>query len=180
MLKDNFDRILWGLLAVTLVALAAVLSGLGGGPAGGPAARLDKALEREMAYQARGSLLQRLYDPVDALHRAGQPQQALLKLDELARRYPQEAHGYILKGEILSAMGGLDEAVAAYVEGVRLNGDYVDRNSPLSRRAEIEQVVDEGLRVIGARARANPDNRSLAVALRQVNYLRSRLAGGCE
>jgi hypothetical protein len=34
--------------------------------------------------------------------------------------------------------------------------------------------------VIGGRARANPENHSLAVALKNVNYLRSRLAGGCE
>ena len=74
----------------------------------------------------------------------------------------------------------LDEAVATFVEGVRLNGDYVDGKSPLSRRLEIGKVTDEGLEVIGRRARANPENRSAVVALKNVNYLRSRLAGGCE
>jgi hypothetical protein len=34
--------------------------------------------------------------------------------------------------------------------------------------------------VIGARARANPGNLSMAQSLKNVNYLRSRLAGGCE
>ena len=33
---------------------------------------------------------------------------------------------------------------------------------------------------IGARAAANPDNRSIAAAMRKINYLKSRLAGGCE
>jgi hypothetical protein len=178
MLKDAFDKTLWFLLAVTLIALVVVLAGhaTGGGES---AAGLDKA-ERQMAYQARVDLLGKLYGPVETLTRAGDLQAALFKLDELARLYPQEAHGSILKGEILGRMGALEESVASYVAGVRLNGDYVDRKSPLSRRTEIQKVTDEGLRVIGSRARANPGNRSLAVALNNVNYLRSRLAGGCE
>ncbi len=181
MLKDAFDKILWSLLAVTLVALVVVLAGHAtGGGTGKRAAGLDKALERQMAYQARVDLLGKLYGPVETLSRAGDLQTALFKLDELRRLYPQEAHGAILKGEILGRMGALEESVASYVEGVRLNGDYVDRKSPLSRRAEIQKVTDEGVRVIGSRARANPGNRSLAVALNNVNYLRSRLAGGCE
>jgi hypothetical protein len=112
MLKDAFDKMLWSLLVVTLVALAVVLSGLGSGErAGEKTASLDKALEREMAYQARVNFLQKLYDPVESLRRSGELQAALFKLDELARSYPNEAHGRILKGEILYGMGALDEAV---------------------------------------------------------------------
>jgi tetratricopeptide (TPR) repeat protein len=179
MLKDVFDKFLWFALVATLVALAAVLAGPVGGGVSAPAGP-DKAMERALASQARANLLQKLYGPVESLRQAGELQAALFKLDELARSYPNEAHGRILKGEILGSMGALDEAVASYVEGVRLNGDYVDRKSPLSRRAAIEKAADEGLRVIGGRARANPGNRSLAMALNNVNYLRSRLAGGCE
>jgi hypothetical protein len=77
-------------------------------------------------------------------------------------------------------MGALDEALSSYVEGVKLNGDYVDAKSPLSRRAEIQRLVDEGLKDIGRRTAADPGNRSLAVSREKVNYLKSRLAGGCE
>jgi tetratricopeptide (TPR) repeat protein len=181
MLKDAYDKILWLLLAATLTSLVFVLLEQGSGStAGNHPVAADKALEREMAYQARIELLQKLYSPVESLRHAGDSQAALFKLDELIRRYPTEAHGHILKGEILHAMGALDEAVACYVEGVRLDADYVDRKSPLSRRSDIQKVADEGLQVIGSRARANPGNRSLASALQNVNYLRSRLAGGCE
>jgi tetratricopeptide (TPR) repeat protein len=181
MLKDAYDKILCSLLAVTLVALVVVFLGhrSAGGAAKGPSGP-DKALEREMAYRARVEFITRLYAPVDSLRRAGDPQGALFKLDELLRLYPNEAHGRILQGEILHGMGALDEAVARYVEGVRLNGDYVDRKSPLSRRSEIQKAADEGLKVIGARVKANPGNRSMAESLKNVNYLRSRLAGGCE
>ncbi len=181
MLKDAYDRIISALLVVTLVALVCLLAGRGAdaGPHRNPAG-LDKAMERATAYQARLEFLQKLYGPVESLRRTGDLQAALFKLDELNRAYPKEAHGYILKGEILSGMGALDEALANFVEGVRLNGDYVDAKSPLSRRPEIGKVTDEGLEAIGKRVRANPENRSAAAALKNVNYLRSRLAGGCE
>jgi tetratricopeptide (TPR) repeat protein len=180
MFKDVYDKLLWALLGATLIALVVLLSGKGTGADGNNSAVLNKALERQLAYQARVDLIRKLYDPVESLRRSGDFQTALLKLDELARTYPNEAHGYILKGEILAKMGALEEAVASYVEAIRLNGDYVDKKSPLSRRPEIQKIADDGLRVIGGKARNNPDNRSLAEAMKNVNYLRSRLAGGCE
>ena len=179
MFTDTFDKITWLLLAVVIAALAAVLA-FSHGTEGGRSAGLGKAVEREMAYRARVELIGKLYGPVDELRKAGRNQEALLKLDELIRKYPGEAHGHILQGEILRDMGALDEAVASFVEGVKLNGDYLDEQSPLSRRAAIQAVVDEGLRSIGSRAAANPGNRSLAASLGKINYLRSRLAGGCE
>lgn len=179
MFTDTFDKITWLLLAVVIAALAGVLA-TNHGAGAGRAAGLGKAVEREMAYRARVELLARLYGPVEELRTAGNDQEALLRLNELIRSYPGEAHGYILRGEILRKMGALDEAVASFEEGVRLNGDYVDAQSPLSRRRAIEGLVAEGLAGIGGRAAANPGNRSLAASLRKVNYLKSRLAGGCE
>jgi hypothetical protein len=133
-----------------------------------------------MSYRARIELIDNIYAPVVDLRKTGNTQAALLKLDELIRKYPAEAHGHILQGELLSEMGVLEEAVASYVEGVKLNGDYVEQKSPLSRRIQIQRIVEEGTRSLGLRAAANPDNRSLTVSRQKINYLKSRLAGGCE
>lgn len=179
MCKDGFDKLCWLLLATACAAMAALLL-TGGGASDRRAAGPDKAFEREMAYRARVEMTGKIYEPVEVLRREGNSQAALLKLDELIRKYPGEAHGHILQGQMLLEMGALDEAAASFVEGVRLNGDYVDAKSPLSRRDLIRKVVDEGLKSAGARAAANPDNRSLATSLRRLNYLKSRLAGGCE
>jgi hypothetical protein len=179
MFTDTFDKITWLLLALVIAALAVVLA-TSHGAGDGKAAGLGKAAEREMAYRARIELIGSLYGPVEELRKKGSNQEALLKLDELVRKYPGEAHGHILQGEILREMGALDQAVASFEEGVKLNGDYLDEKSPLSRRAAIQGLVDEGLKSIGGRAAANPGNRSLAASLRKVNYLKSRLAGGCE
>lgn len=178
MLRDAYDRTLLILLALALTALCLVLAGRGSHAGLPPSA--DQSMEKELAYQARVALLQRLYAPVEELKRTGNLQGALFKLDELAQKYPSEAHGRVLKGEILRSMGAFDEALHCYADGVRLNGEYLDRKSPLSRRADIQLAAEEGERSVGARLRANPDNVSLAALLKDVRYLRSRLAGGCE
>ena len=181
MFHDTIDKILWALLAITLVTLAALLvlknpqrSGAGTGGS------IDKAVEREISYQARVALLQKLYGPVEQLRKEGQLQAALLKLDELGRSYPGEAHGSILQGEILLESGAFDEAVASFVRGVKLNGDYVDAKSPLSRRDHIERLVDRGMGSLKERISASPSNSSLATVQKNLFYLQSRLAGGCE
>lgn len=179
MVRDRFDKSLLLLLITTIIALAVLLAV--DAPRVGPhRSGLDKAMERELAYQARVALLQKLYGPVESLRQAGNLQAALLKLDELASKYPGEAHSYILQGEILREMGALNEAVASYEEGVRLNGEYLDGKSPLSRRKEIRQLVDDGLKVVVVQVRSHPENRSLAATLKKIYYLQSRLAGGCE
>lgn len=180
MCKDLFDRLCWLFLLVVLLALVFLLFNNNGMRDEKKAAGSGKALERELAYRARVELINQLYAPVDILRKAGNNQTALLNLDELIRKYPSEGHGHILQGEILLVMGAFDEAVSSYVEGVKLNGDYVDAKSPLSRRPEIQRLVDEGLKNIGLRVSANPGNRSLAASRQKLNYLKSRLAGGCE
>lgn len=179
MRSDHFDKILWLLLGTVLVALALLLW-QGQHREGALAKVNNRAMERELANQARLALLQKLYGPVEELRKKGELQSALLKLDELSGQYPGEAHGYILQGEILQQMGVLDAALASYVAGIRLNGAYVDRRSTLSQREALDRLVAEGERTIVPRAKSSPDNRTLATALANLNYLKSRLAGGCE
>ncbi len=178
--KLSLTSLLWMLIVVATAAMALLLLTSSGDDSRMRSGGLDKAVERDLAFQARVAFLQKVYAPVEALLAEGNPQAALLKLDELGRDYPGDAHGYLLRGEILRGMGVLDQAIANYVRALKLDGDYLEQAGPLSRRTEIRQLVDLGLSELGPRARSNPDNRSLAVTVRELHYLQSRLAGGCE
>lgn len=181
MAHDRFDRFLLIVSLAAVIALAGVMKANNTASAGRNGSKdLNKALEREMNYRARIELINKLYEPVETLRKGGHNQQALLKLDEINRTYPGEAHGHILKGLILREMEAADEAVSAFVDGVKLNGDYVDDKSPLSRRADIQRLVNEETKRIAARSSANPGNSSVTALLQKNNYLKSRLAGGCE
>lgn len=179
MLKDRFDILLGALLVVCVATLVGLLSGAGSQASQNDLA-VDKAIEREINYQAKVSFLQRLYSPVTDLRQQGQKESALLKLDELSRRYPDEAHGEILRGEILLELGALTEAVEHLARGVRMNGDYVDQQSPLSRRRLIDRLLKEKLPEFKTSAAANPDGTTLQAVLKDLYYLQGRMAGGCE
>ncbi|AMV72406.1 hypothetical protein JCM30471_09230 [Desulfuromonas carbonis] len=177
--RDRFDRILVVLLLVVLCSLGGLLVTQGqSGTAG--AVAVDRNLERDLAARARLAFFEQTYAPVVSLQAAGNDQQALMKLEELGRRYPGEAHGDILRAASLLRLGALPEAVAAAVRAVRRNGDYVDRDSPFSQRQVIQQLVDVGLSSLAEKARLTPGNPTLGTALKNVYYLQSRLAGGCE
>ncbi|NIQ97836.1 MAG: hypothetical protein GWO11_05005 [Desulfuromonadales bacterium] len=179
MRRDRFDITLWtGILAVGLALALLLLSGSGGRTDGGPG--LDRALERELEARARLELLEKIYRPVVDLRDQGREQQALLKLDEISRRYPGEAHGQVLKAELLWTMGARSEALASAVEAVRRNGDYLEEGSPMNRRGMLTAMVEEGQTLFAARLRADSGDLGAERSLKNVYYLQSRLAGGCE
>jgi len=174
---DRFDKILFLLLAVAVAGLA--LIAVRSLP--GKTTAVDtRSMERELAAQARTALIDRLFAPVTAAMQAERYQEALLKLEEVNVRYPGEAHGFILKAEILSRLESLDGAAAAFVRGVKLNGDYIDKRSSVSRRDIIEKLLERTLPKAAATYRNSPDNPALKEHLANLNYLKSRLAGGCE
>ncbi len=178
MLKDRIDILLGVLLLICAAAAVALLTGQGSQASQSNMA-VDKALERDIAYQAKVSFLERLYAPVSELQQAEKLETALLKLDELSRHYPDEAHGELLRGEILLQMQAVPKAIEHLARAVRMSGDYVDQNSPLSRRSMINQLVDVQLPKLKAAATQQTTGR-LQATLKDLYYLQGRLAGGCE
>lgn len=177
MLKDRTDILVGFLLLCVVVAAALLLSG--GSQASSANLAVDKALERDMAYQAKVSFLQRIYLPVSELQQTGKYESALLKLDELSRRYPDEAFGELLRGEILLQMQAIPQAIEHLALAVRMSADFVDQRSPLSRRDLIEQLLAKQLPEVKANATRQNSERQ-QVTLKNLYYLQGRLAGGCE
>lgn len=177
---DRFDHLLLGLLALIgggflyLMLLSPSQGQAGTNP------ETDRTLAQALAREVRSTFLKQVYAPVEELEKDGRHQQALLKLQELERKYPGEAHGYMLKGRVLAQSAATEEALESFVQGVRLNADYLEKSSPLSQRDVIGRLVNEELSVYSEKNRLNPDNPTLKRALANLRYLQGRLAGGCE
>ncbi len=180
MLRDRFDQLMIASLVAVVIFTGILLAGAEAGKDLHKSSALDRQLEREMLYQARMTFIERNYDPVIALRNSGALQEALLKLTELARTLPDDAHNDLLSGDILLRMSQFDRALAKLATAVRRNADYVDAASPLNQRSLIESAVAQGLPLVRDRLRSQPDNRSMAQILKDGYYLQSRLAGGCE
>lgn len=180
MLRDRFDQLLIIALAGVLIFAAVLVAGAGPRADTRDVQSLTRQLEREMLYRAKVDFIERHYLPVITLRNNGALPDALLKLEELSRTLPGEAHNDLLSGDILLRMGQFDRALSKLAAAVRHNADYVDAASPLNQRTLIESAVSEGLPLVRDRLRVQPDNRSLSQVLKDGYYLQSRLAGGCE
>ena len=174
---DRFDKVLVILLLGLLAAAGSLL--LHGVRT--PVAKVpDKAQVRALQTQARLLFLQSTYGAVEQLIAEKRWSEALLKLEELAGRYPTEAHGAMLKGTVLAALGADAQAIASYAAAVRMDGTYVDRQSPFSRRDELARQTTAGLAKFASQGKSQPADPALRQVLRDLHYLKSRLAGGCE
>ena len=180
MLRDRFDLLMIAALAAVLLVTGVLLAGVSPGESKRELSAVNRQVEREMLYQARVAFIERNYSPVIALRDSGALPEALLKLEELGRTLPGEAHNDLLSGDLLLRMGQFDRALTKLAAAVRNNPDYVDAASPLSQRPLVESAVTEGLPLIRDRLRSQPDNRTLAQVVKDGYYLQSRLAGGCE
>lgn len=170
---DKLDTSLW--IAFLLVAAASLA--LPFLPRTTPATQSPvsraRATDQHLLREARLFMIQKRYEPVENLMKSGQHQQALLKLEEIARSYPADPHSFILRGELLSFMGAPSEAASSFAQGVRMEGGYVDKNSSISRREPIKSLVETEL----VKIKSTAISPSL---LKDLRYLQSRLAGGCE
>lgn len=128
-----------------------------------------RSVDRPFLVNARLLFLQSTFGPVEEKIRQGKGEEAAMLLEELSRTHPDEPYGLLLKGRILAARGAGPEAIASYAEAVRREGGLVDERGLFSARREIEGVIASFARTsLPPRAR------------RDFDYLRSRLAGGCE
>ncbi len=180
MLRDRFDQLMIVGLVAVLIFTAVLMAGAGPRDNQQKVQAAQYRIEREMLQQARVAFIERNYAPVIALRDNGSLPDALLKLEELNRTLPGEAHNDLLSGDILLRMGQFDRAVSKLAKAVKNNADYVDFASPLNQRPLIESAVSQGLPLIRDRLRVQPDNRTLGQVLKDGYYLQSRLAGGCE
>lgn len=180
MFKDRFDCLSAAALLLVIVALGALL--VTARPSDGRQSHgnPDRRVEQEILAQARVAFLERHYGPVVTLRDQGELQSALLKLEELDRKFPGESHGSLLRGDILYRMGLVDRAVVSLAVAVRGNGDYLDPASPLNQRDLIAVAAEQGIPLLRDRLRGQPDDRQTAATLKDAYYLKSRLAGGCE
>ena len=179
MFRDLFDRLYLLTAVLLLLAIILFISGFIGTDSAGPEMKRDPSMERAMQEQARAAFLLEAYSPVESLVAAGRYTEALLKLQELGKAYPGEAHTSIMRGAILISQGVLGEGLSRYATAVQANGDYVDAKSSLNRRQEITELVESALPKLKTSLQ-QVTTPSLERSLKDAYYLQSRLAGGCE
>lgn len=177
---DTFDLAMLATLVGVLLTLVVLLVVSDEREQVEQAPAYQAAIQQQLLRQARFDHLNDLYRPVQLALAEQRYPEALLTLGEIGRRYPGEPHGLMLKGEVQLAMGAINEGVVNVATAVRRDAEYLEEEGPLSRRALLEQLVMEQLPRLRERLKEIDPTPSQLRSLREMRYLQSRLAGGCE
>ena len=177
---DNFDLVMLAVIGGALLALAVFIYGSQGSDGAERAPAYEIAVQKQMMRQARMDHLGRIYQPAQQALAERRYPEALLALEEIGRRYPGEPHGLMLRGEAQLAMGAIHEGVVNVATAVRRDAEYLEEQSPLSRRSLLEQLVGEVLPRLRENVREVDPTPGQLRSLQELRYLQSRLAGGCE
>ncbi len=153
------------------VAVAACLAGAAWearrlGEPGGPA--WDPCAARAAEPQA----VEASYAEVLAARAAGRTEEALLALRQRAERGPHPGYAWFFLGEVAFDERAFGAAVRHYRRAVEVDPGVADRGAAFGAAAAVERRL-EALRE-SAWAQAEPPE------LRDLHYLRRRLAGGCQ
>ena len=168
--------ILAALVAVTLGML--LQHGLAARQQGDGAPSAEELLQK--AYREEVARDTALFRDVRLLREQGKTRQARARLQEIIQAHPGIPYGYVARARLDLAEGSLTGAITNFRRAIDARPEYVDRKTPLFIGKEIQALVTEALGKLPRERKLKPDDKEIAMALRNVYYLQRRLAGGCE
>jgi tetratricopeptide (TPR) repeat protein len=138
------------------------------------------AKEAKQSYALQMEADKKLYSGVDALKKQGRYGEAVAKLENIMRIYPDKSLSYVYLAQVLVKQGKLGDAIHNYRRAVEMEPDYVDERTPVFIGKDLKAVVEEGREKFGREKTLKPNDDDVKQALEDVYYLQRRLAGGCE
>ena len=138
------------------------------------------AKEEKGSYILQMEIDKKLYQEVTSYKKQGLHTKAMAKLKDIMKRYPEKSLSYVYLAQLYLEQGELADSIHNYRRAVEMEPDYVDERTPLFIGDKIKELVTEGREKLGREKALKPKDREVRKALKDVYYLQSRLAGGCE
>jgi len=176
---DLLDQISLGALLILVAALFGMLLQQHLRSSGIPATSEVEASSSDL-YELERQMDQRLFYKALDLEKAGQVDQAIIALQDVMNAHPQRPSVYLYMARLYLEAGSLVDSVHYYRLAVEKNPDYVDKRTPVYCGDELKALVTEGLEKLSREKVLRPKDRQVRSALKDIYYLQSRLAGGCE
>jgi cytochrome c-type biogenesis protein CcmH/NrfG len=165
---DRLDSVSIGLLILLSLCLVAVIrnGGMESAPVvEGMSMKILPSVRDEMDRRAR-----EIREAIagDALQRAQE------LITRALRDFPQDGRFYMFQGDVFLRRQDILGAIQWYARAVRIEPDFVDRNTPLFQGRKIRVVLDEVLKGM-EKGEVHPP----AGIKKEIYYLIRKLAGSC-
>jgi tetratricopeptide (TPR) repeat protein len=141
----------------------------------GPAAK-----EQKDSYTLQMEIDKEIYQGVISYKEKGLYAEAMAELRDVIGRYPENPRSYVYMAQLYLEQGKLGDAIHNYRQAVEMEPDYVDERTPLFIGDKIKGPVTEGREKFAREKALKPKDKRVKMALKDVYFLQSRLAGGCE
>ena len=132
------------------------------------------------SYTLQTEVDKKIYQEVASYKEQGLYPEAMAKLRDVMKEYPEKSMSYVYLAQLYLKQGKLRDAIHGYRLAVEMEPDYVDERTPLFIGDEIKELVTEGREKFSREKALKPKDKEVRKALKDVYYLQSRLAGGCE
>jgi tetratricopeptide (TPR) repeat protein len=132
------------------------------------------------SYTLQMELDKKIYQEVVTYQKQGGHAEAIAKLKEIVKTYPEKAQSYVYLARSHVKQGNLGDSIRSYRRAVEMEPDYMDRRTSRYIGDEIKELVEEGREKFGREKALKPKDKEVGKTLEDVYYLQRRLAGGCE
>jgi tetratricopeptide (TPR) repeat protein len=138
------------------------------------------ASEQQDSYALQMEMDKKIYERVLSFKNKGLFAEAMAELKDVMEKYPERPRSYVYLAQLYVEQGKLGDAIHHYRQAVEMEPDYVDDRTPLFIGDKIKGLVTEGREKFAREKALKPKDKKIKMALQDVYYLQSRLAGGCE
>ena len=139
-----------------------------------------ETVEEKAAYALQMDRDKKIYKEVVSLKDQGLYAKAMAGLNDIIEKYPENSLSYVYMAELYLKQGNLGNCIHSYRRAVEMEPDYVDERTPLFIGTKIKKLVTEGREKFGREKSLKPKDKEVRKVLKDIYYLQSRLAGGCE
>ncbi len=140
----------------------------------------DPSQKLEAFYERQRQLDENIFKKPLSLEKKGQYTRAVALFKRIIKAHPDRASGYKYLADLYLKTGDLSKSIHYFRMAVEKNPDYVDKKTPLYIGSGLKTLVSEGREKLSREKALKPDDPVVRQALRDIYYLQSRLAGGCE
>lgn len=139
-----------------------------------------EAEQEKSSYALQMEMDKKLYQEVISCKEQGLYPEAMAKLKEIMKKYPEKSLSYVYMAQLYLEQGNMGDSIHNYRQAVEMEPDYVDDRTPLFIGDKIKKLVTEGRKKFGREKTLRPKDKEVRKTIDDIYYLQSRLAGGCE
>ncbi len=172
---DRISLVAIGILTVVLVGML-VRHHIYASPVPAP----DPAIRLEAFYKRQRQMDEEIFKKPLSLEKKGEFTRAAALFKRIIRTQPNRASGYEYLANLYLKMGDLSKSIHYFRMAVERNPDYVDKKTPIYIGNRLKRLVSEGREKFSREKSLKPNDPVVKQTLKDIYYLQSRLAGGCE